>query len=118
MINQAEGTMATATTMTRKRKNGNSNNDVQTRMGVLRADFDTLQQDMRALVSDVGEVASEQVHGAVNAAKESASEAVERVEEWSNENLEPVREAVRMQPLAACMLSMSAGAIIGALLLR
>ena len=110
--------MATATTMTRKRKNGNSNNDVQTRMGVLRADFDTLQQDMRALVSDVGEVASEQVHGAVNAAKESASEAVERVEEWSNENLEPVREAVRMQPLAACMLSMSAGAIIGALLLR
>ena len=49
---------------------------------------------------------------------ESASEAVERVEEWGNENLEPVREAVRTQPLAACMLSMSAGAIIGALLLR
>jgi ElaB/YqjD/DUF883 family membrane-anchored ribosome-binding protein len=118
MINQTEGTMARATTMARKRKNGNSNNDVQGRLGVLRADLDTLQQDMRALVSDVGEVASEQVHGAVNAARESASEAVERVEEWGNENLEPVREAVRMQPLAACMLSMSAGAIIGALLLR
>ena len=54
----------------------------------------------------------------MNGAMESASEAVERVEEWGNENLEPVREAVRTQPLAACMLSMSAGAIIGALLLR
>jgi len=110
--------MATATTNTRKRRNGNSHSDVQARLGVLRADLDTLQQDMRALVSDVGEVASEQMQGAMNAAKESASDAVERVEDWGNENLEPVREAVRTQPLAACMLSMSAGAIIGALLLR
>ena len=107
--------MATATT--RKRKNGNSN-EVQARLSALRADLDALQQDMRALVSDVGEVASEQVQGAVTGAMESASEAVERVEEWGNENLEPVREAVRTQPLAACMISMSAGAIIGALLLR
>jgi len=103
---------------TRKRKNGSSNNEVQARLSALRADLDALQQDMRALVSDVGDVASEQVQGAVNGAMESASEAVERVEEWGNENLEPVREAVRTQPLAACMLSMSAGAIIGALLLR
>ena len=110
--------MAASTTTTRKRKNGNSHSDVQARLGALRADLDCLQQDMRALVSDVGEAASEQVHGAVNGAMESASEAVERVEEWGNENLEPVREAVRTQPLAACMLSMSAGAIIGALLLR
>ena len=110
--------MATAAVSTRKRRNGHHNNDVQARLSALRDDLDTLQQDMRALVSDVGGVASEQVQGAVNGAMESASEAVERVEEWSNENLEPVREAVRTQPLAACMLSMSAGAIIGALLLR
>jgi ElaB/YqjD/DUF883 family membrane-anchored ribosome-binding protein len=103
---------------TRRRKNGSSNNEVQTRLSALRADLDALQQDMRALVSDVSEVASEQVQGAVNGAMETASEAVERVEEWGNENLEPVREAVRTQPLAACMISMSAGAIIGALLLR
>jgi ElaB/YqjD/DUF883 family membrane-anchored ribosome-binding protein len=103
---------------TRRRKNGHANNDVPSRLSALRADLDALQHDMRALVSDVGEVASEQVQEAVNGAMESASEAVERVEEWGNENLEPVREAVRTQPLAACMLSMSAGAIIGALLLR
>src|SRR5258706_3853815 len=118
MTNPAEGTMAVAAVRPRKRKNGNSNSDVQARLGALRADFDALQQDIGALVSDVGEAASEQVQGAMYAAKESASEAVERVEEWGNENLEPVREAVRTQPLAACMLSMSAGAIIGALLLR
>ena len=110
--------MASAAVRPRRRKNGNSNSDVQTRLGALRADLDALQQDIGALVSDVGEAASEQVQGAVSAAKESASEAVERVEEWGNENLEPVREAVRTQPLAACVLSMSAGAIIGALLLR
>ena len=110
--------MATAATATRRRKNGHSSNDVQARLSALRANLDVLQQDMRALMSDVGEAANEQMHVAVNGAMESASEAVERVEEWSNENLEPVREAVRTQPLAACMLSMSAGAIIGALLLR
>jgi len=54
----------------------------------------------------------------VNGAIETASEAVDRVGEWGNENLDGVRTAVRTQPLAACMLSMSAGAIIGALLLR
>ena len=110
--------MAIAAAMTRKRKNGNSHNDVQTRLGALRADLNALQQDIGALVSDVGEAAGEQVNGAMNAAMESASEAVERIEEWGTENLKPVRKAVRTQPLAACMLSMSAGAIIGALLLR
>lgn len=110
--------MATAMATTRRRKNGHSNNDMQARLGTLRADFGALQQDIGALVSDVGEAASEQVHGVVNAAKESASEAIERVELWGSENLEPVREAVRTQPLAACVLSMSAGAIIGALLMR
>jgi ElaB/YqjD/DUF883 family membrane-anchored ribosome-binding protein len=110
--------MANAAATTRKRKNGHSNNDVQARIGALRADLNALQQDITALVSDAGEAASEQVQVAMNAAMESASEAVERIEEWGTENLKPVRKAVRTQPIAACMLSMSAGAIIGALLLR
>lgn len=111
--------MATAATATtRKRRNGRNGADVQARLTSLRDDLDALQQDMRGLVNDVGGVASEQVQGAVNGAIDSASEAVERVSEWSNENLDGVRQAVRTQPLAACALSMSAGAIIGALLLR
>jgi ElaB/YqjD/DUF883 family membrane-anchored ribosome-binding protein len=109
--------MATATK--RKRKNGhNGSVTVQGRLNSLRADLDALQQDLGGLVSDVGGAASTQVQGVVNGAIESASGAVDRVSEWGTENLDGMRDAVRTQPLAACMLSMSAGAIIGALLLR
>jgi len=103
---------------TRKRKNGNNGADLQTRLGTLREDLDVLQQDVRVLMSDVGDVATDQVHHVMNGAMDTASETVERVAEWGNENLEGVRQAVRTQPLAACVISMSAGAIIGALLLR
>ena len=96
---------------TRKRTSGRNGSGVQTRLSSLRDDLDTLQQDMRGLASDVGEAASDQVQG-------MASVAVDRASEWGSENLEGVRQAVRTQPLAACILSMSAGAIIGALLLR
>jgi hypothetical protein len=51
-------------------------------------------------------------------AMDTASDAAQRVGEWGTENLKGVRTAVKSQPLAACMLSMSAGALIGALLLR
>jgi hypothetical protein len=74
---------------------------------LLRGDLDALQQDMPGLANDVGDAASEQVQGAVNGAIESASEAADGV-----------RQAVRTQPLAPCALSMSAGTILGALLLR
>jgi hypothetical protein len=43
---------------------------------------------------------------------------VGRLEAWGSENLAGVREAVRNQPLKACALSIGAGALIGALLLR
>jgi ElaB/YqjD/DUF883 family membrane-anchored ribosome-binding protein len=102
--------MATA----RKRKNGRNGADLQGRLSSLREDIDALQQDVRGLMSDVGDVATDQVHDVMD----TASETVERVSEWSSDNLEGVRQAVRTQPLAACVLSMSAGAIIGALLLR
>ena len=107
-----------ANAATRKRKNGRNGSDVQARLNSLRGDLDALQQDMRGLMTDMGGAATEQVQGAVNGAIESASEAVERVSDWSNENLDGVRQVVRMQPLAACAISMSAGALIGALLLR
>jgi|SwirhirootsSR3_FD_contig_61_195542_length_2370_multi_3_in_0_out_0_4 ElaB/YqjD/DUF883 family membrane-anchored ribosome-binding protein len=112
--------MATATA-TRKRKNGRNGAEVgvvEARLNSVRADLDALQQDVRGLVSDVGGMASDQVSGAVNGALETAYDTVDRVGEWSNGNLNEVRRAVRTQPLAACMISMSAGALIGALLLR
>jgi ElaB/YqjD/DUF883 family membrane-anchored ribosome-binding protein len=106
--------MATA----RKRKNGRNSADLQARLSLLREDIDALQDDMRGLVSDVGDVATDQAKAVVNGAMDTASETAERVTEWSSDNIEGVRQAVRTQPLAACVLSMSAGALIGALLLR
>ena len=102
----------------RKRKSNSNGSEVQARINALRADLDALQKDMRGLVSDVGDVASKEVQGAMGGAIHSAQEAAERLEDWGNENLDGVRDAVRTQPLAACVLSMSAGALIGALLLR
>ncbi len=94
-----------------KRKSTRNGADLQGRLASLREDFDTLQQDMRGLMSDAGDVAADQVQTAISSAADTASQTVER-------NIEGVRHAVRTQPLAACVLSMSAGAIIGALLLR
>ena len=108
--------MANATA--RRRKNGHNGADVQSRLSALRADFGALQQDVRGLANDVGTVAGDQVQEAMSGAMETASEAVDRVGEWGSENLDGVREAVRTQPLAACMIAMGAGAIIGALLRR
>ena len=109
--------MAVARRRRRAKTNGNGR-DVQTRLESLRADLDALQQDMRGLVSDVGTMAGDQVQGAMNGAMESAQDVVDRLNDWNHDNLDGVRGAVRSQPLAACMLSMSAGAVIGALLLR
>jgi len=87
----------------RKTRNG--------RIDAVRADLDALQKDMRGLVSEVGVVATREVRGAMDGA-------VERLETLSTESLAGVRDAVRNQPLKACAISLGAGALIGALLMR
>lgn len=106
--------------MTRKRTNGvkRSNGDINSRLVALRHDLDALQSDMRGLVEDAAGAATGQARQAMSGAMESAHGMVERAGEWSHDNLGGMREVVRSQPFAACVLSMSAGAIIGALLLR
>src|SRR5579871_2974512 len=110
--------MATATRRRRRTKTVKASTGMQSRLNSLRADFDALQNDVRGLASDVGDVASTQVQGLMNDAIGTATPAADRIGEWGSENINTVRKAVKTQPLAACMLSMSAGAIIGALLLR
>ena len=112
--------MATATRRRRRTRKTvrASNTGMQSRLNSLRADFDALQNDVRGLASDVGNAASTQAQEIMSDAMDTASGAVDRVSEWGTENLNGVRSAVKSQPLAACMLSMSAGALIGALLLR
>jgi ElaB/YqjD/DUF883 family membrane-anchored ribosome-binding protein len=113
---------------------------VEERIAALRDDIDAIQDDMKGLAVGVGEIAIEQADGAksyvngavaeaqsfaqarLNKALKDAEQMVDRlsdeVEDWATENVEGARETIRNQPLAACVLSMSAGALIGALLLR
>lgn len=101
--------------------NGNGNSeasDMQAKLDALKGDLESLQQHMRGLASDVGGVAAERMNTVLADAMESVQEMRERVSDWSDDNLESFRETVRNQPLAACVLSMGAGALLGAILLR
>jgi len=102
--------------MLRRRRKNSNGSEVQARLNAVRSDLDTLQKDVRGLMSEVGGVASREVQDAMGGAIHSAHEAVERI--WSSENGNSVREVLRNQPVAACVISLGAGAIIGALLAR
>jgi len=94
------------------------NGHVEARLDALKADLDALQKDMRGLISDVRGVAADGMSNVVDMAVDRAGETLDRAGEWANENVDSVRSAVRKQPIAACALSMSAGALLGAFLLR
>ena len=103
----------------RKRSTANGNdNDMQSRLDALRGDLEALQDDMKGLAGEVSGAASERMNEALNSAMEAVQDLAERVEGWGEDNLETVREQVRNQPLASVMLSIGAGAILGALFLR
>jgi hypothetical protein len=80
------------------------------RMSAARADLNAWQKDVRGAMSNVSD-ATREVRGAVGGA-------IERIEEWGNDNLPGVRDAVRSQPFKATVLALGAGALISALLLR
>ena len=124
----------------RRKPRENGAQHVGQRIAALRGDIDAIQDDMKGLATSVGEVAVEQADGArtyvngavadaqsfaqakLNKALKDTEKMVDRlsdeVEGWANENVEGARETIRNQPLAACVLAMGAGALIGALLLR
>ena len=99
----------------RRAKNGH---DVDARIQALKEDFESLQDDMRGLLSSLGGEATRRVNGATEAASGAAVRAAERLEEYAVEGVDTVREQIRSQPIAAIALSMSAGAILGAWLRR
>jgi len=95
---------------TKKQKKSHNGRRAKRRMGAMRSDLHAWQKDMRGVMDNVGE-ATREVRGAVGGA-------LGRLETWGDENLPGVREAVRSQPFKACVLSLGAGALIGAFLLR
>ncbi len=78
--------------------------------------------DAQSYAEDSVAKAQQYAHARLNKALKDAEDMVDRlsdeVEGWASENVDNARETIRNQPLAACVLSMSAGALIGALLLR
>ena len=94
---------------------------IEKRLSALQQDLTKLQRDLRGLAAVGGEVAGERVVEALGSAGESArivaDRAAEQLESWTNGNLDPVRDQVRSQPLASVLLSIGAGALVGALLI-
>ena len=91
---------------------------VEGRLAALREDLEALQSDMKGLANGVGDAASDRLTEMLSATEDLAEQLTERVEVWTNENAETLRETVREQPLVACAIAMGAGAILGAILLR
>lgn len=103
----------------RRRSSGSVH--LEKRLNALQSDLARLQEDLRGLASASGEVASESVVEALEnaqaGAKVAAGRAIKQLGSLANGNLDPVRDQVRSQPLASVLLSVGAGALVGALLL-
>ena len=110
-----------------KKKNGMKN--IDTKLGALRSDLDALQDDIKSVVGAVENVANDGAQAAMQAAKdvaerayrlaeEAAAHLADEVETWTNDNLDSVRESVRVRPLSSVALSMGAGVLLGAIFLR
>ncbi|HVX56312.1 MAG TPA: hypothetical protein VHA37_01160 [Candidatus Saccharimonadales bacterium] len=91
---------------------------LEERLDALRADLETLQDDMKGLAGGVGDIASERVSEMLKSTEEMADQITSQVEDWATDNVATLRETVREQPVLAIALAMSAGALLGAILLR
>jgi ElaB/YqjD/DUF883 family membrane-anchored ribosome-binding protein len=113
----------------KRKKTAASTRPVGDRLDALVADLEALQSDVRNLAQGLGDeanervtsalrMAEERVASAVRAAEDVAEDAIDQAEIWAEENIDTLRERVRSQPVAACLVAMGAGALFGALFLR
>lgn len=96
----------------RKRRNGNGNGSPT--IASLQEDLAALQSNMNKVFAGLGGVASAGMGQAMHAAED----VVGQVETIGQDGVETVRSTIRSQPLIACAISVSAGALLGALLAR
>ncbi|HLY06378.1 MAG TPA: hypothetical protein VKR31_11585 [Rhizomicrobium sp.] len=83
---------------------------VEAQLDALQSDLNDLQKDARVLAGHVGRAAE----GAIDAAEAAYNGA----EKWTIANMRSMRGTVRNQPLTAVIVSLGAGAVLGALFLR
>ncbi|MGY9105671.1 MAG: hypothetical protein ACKVG0_03905 [Alphaproteobacteria bacterium] len=92
--------------------------ELRAKLATLREELENLQGSMKGLAGDAGDAAAAKMNAAINDAMASVQDTAERVEDWGEDHLASVRESVREQPLAACVLAMGAGALVAAFLFR
>lgn len=99
---------------------------LDTRLGVLRSELETLESDMKKVAGDVEGIADNRVqlalrkaedvaHNAYRLAEDTAAHVVHDVDEWAVGNLNTARKSIRAQPFSALALSLGVGALIGAI---
>ena len=111
-------------------------NGIDARLVQLRGDFEALQDDLKGLAGDVGNVASERAQRAMRTAEDVADRAMRLAEEaareakvragefredaeiWAEENTENLRTQVREQPITSLLIAGGIGAFLGAIFLR
>ena len=91
---------------------------LEDRLDALRSDLEALQGDMKGLAGAAGDVASERVTEMLRNTEDMADQITAQVEDWATDHVDTLRETVREQPVLALALAVSAGALLGAILLR
>lgn len=105
--------------MAAKRKRAsNGNAHLDQKLTALQSDLAQLQADLRDLAGAGSKVAGERMSVMLGQAEVAADRAADQIGTWTNENLIAVRDRVREQPLSSVLLSIGAGAIVGAFFLR
>jgi ElaB/YqjD/DUF883 family membrane-anchored ribosome-binding protein len=108
--------MKMETIMAARRKATTPN--LEARLEALRADLLQLQTDLKGLAGGVGDEASSRLSEMLSATEDMADQVATRVEEWTDDNMDSLRESVRDQPVAAVLMSLGVGALLGAIFLR
>lgn len=100
---------------------------LDSRLGALRSELETLEADMKGFAGDVEGVVDNRVHLALRKAEnlahrayryaeESSAHVAHDVENWADGNIDGARRSIQAQPFSALAISMGVGALVGAIL--
>ncbi|HEX3432160.1 MAG TPA: hypothetical protein VHT03_14870 [Rhizomicrobium sp.] len=83
---------------------------VEAQIEAIQSELNSLQRDARSLAGSIGKAAGD--------AFDTAEAVYNGAGKWTADNVKTVRGSVRNQPLTAVLVSLGAGAVLGALFLR
>lgn len=103
--------------------------NMESRLGALRAELETLEGNMKTVAGDVEGIADHRVHlalrkaedvahNAYRLAEETVTHIAHGVDEWANDGIASTRKTIRERPVYALALTIGVGALIGAMIMR